>query len=298
MRRGAGRSGRSPEPDSVAAALELGAARLRAAGVPAPAFDAELLLRHVLGWDRAAVLVGSAAPLPAEPRARYEALLAERERRRPLQHLTGTQAFWRHEFLVTPDVLIPRPETELVVEAALGLLRLAPAPVIVDVGTGSGCIALCLAAELPGAEVHATEVSREALAVAEANAHRLGLAGRVHFHEGDLLEPLAALAGRLDLVASNPPYVGEDERETLAPEVRDHEPAPALFPPGDRYSIIRRLVPAAARLLRPAGHLVLEVGLGMSREAAALCRAAGLAVTAVKPDLQGIPRAIVARRQV
>ena len=148
---------------------------------------------------------------------------------------------------MTPDVLIPRPETELLVEAALELLRAAARPVIADVGTGSGCIALALAAEREDAEVHATDLSEAALAVARDNERRLGLEGRVAWQLGDLLEPVAAaIRGRVDLVVSNPPYVDQAERDSLAPEVRDHEPELALFPPGDALSVYRRLVPAAA----------------------------------------------------
>jgi release factor glutamine methyltransferase len=227
---------------------------------------------------------------------RFLSLTEERARRRPLQHLTGTQAFWRHEFLVTPDVLIPRPETELLVEAALEALQDVPSPLVVDVGTGSGCIALSLAAERRDAAVHAVDVSEAALAVARRNARRLGLEDHVLFHLGDILGSVRSLAGRVHLVVSNPPYVDASEAASLAPEVRDHEPALALFAPGDRYSVIRRLAPAAAAALRPDGFLILEVGLGMADEVRGICEASRLAVSQVRNDLQGIPRAIVARR--
>lgn len=219
----------------------------------------------------------------------------ERARRRPLQHLTGTQSFWRHELRVTPDVLIPRPETELLVEAAIGVLSHATRPLTVDVGTGSGCIALSLAAELPEACIHATDISRAALAVAEENADRLGLAGRVRFHAGDLLEPLIRLAGRFLLVVSNPPYVDPSEAASLAPEVRDHEPHIALFAPEQRYSVYRRLAPQARRMLVPRGWLLLEIGQGMSDEVSRICTQEGFEVERVIPDLQAIPRVVVAR---
>lgn len=221
--------------------------------------------------------------------------MTERARRRPLQHLTGRQAFWRHEFLVTPDVLIPRPETELIVEEALRRLRGLSRPVLVDVGTGSGCIALSLAAELEAAEAHATEISPAALAVARENARRLGLQGRVAFHEGDLLAPVAEPPGRFDLVTCNPPYV--DPAHELAPEVRDHEPALALFPPGDPLSVYRRLAPQALRALKRGGSLVVEVGQGQAEAVVAMFRDAGLTVDAVVPDLRRIPRTVVARRR-
>ncbi len=254
-----------------------------------------MLLRHVLGWDRATLLLRAQAPLSADHLERFLALVEERARRRPLQHLLGKQAFWRHEFRVTPDVLIPRPETELLVEATLGRLRSLERPVLVDVGTGSGCIALSLAAELPDAEIHATDVSAAALSVARDNAVRLGLATRVHFHQGDLLAPVAGL--RFDLIASNPPYVAPALAPTLTPEVRDHEPALALFPPADAYAVYRRLIPAAQALLEPGGYLLLEVGQGMADEVARLTRQAGFTLDEILPDLQSIPRAVVARVQ-
>lgn len=283
-------------PDASAAALlESAARRLALAGIDSASLDAELLLRHVLGWDRARLVTCPREAVPAEALARFETLVGEREKRRPLQHLTGRQAFWRHEFVVTPDVLIPRPETELIVEEALRRLRDAVRPVIVDVGTGSGCIALSLAAELPDAEVLAIDVSSPALAVARDNARRLGLEARVSFHEGDLLAPVAELNGRFDLVACNPPYV--DPSEPLAPEVRDHDPAIALFPPGDTLSLYRRLLPQARRALKPDGLLIVEIGAGMSAAVAGLLSGAGFAVDDVARDLQGIPRTVVARAQ-
>ena len=279
---------------TAAALLHEAAAALEAAGVPAPERDAERLLRHVTGWDRAAVVALPDAPVDEEAAARFRALVARRAARVPLQHLVGTQAFWRHDFLVTPDVLVPRPETEVLVETALGLLRGASRPVIVDVGTGSGCIALSLAAERPGAEVHAVDVSTAALAVAVENARRLGLEDRVVFHDGDLLAPVAALRGRADLVVSNPPYVDAADRDTLEPEVRDHEPAMALFPPGDALLFYRRLAAEAPTLLRPGGWLAVEVGAGQAAAVAALFDHAGLAAAAPTADLAGIPRVVAA----
>ncbi|HET7294055.1 MAG TPA: peptide chain release factor N(5)-glutamine methyltransferase [Vicinamibacteria bacterium] len=282
----------APDP-SVAALLDAAARRLQAAGVQSAALDAERLLRHVLGWERARVIASAREPVPTDAVVRFEALLAQRASRRPLQHLTGSQAFWRHEFLVTPDVLIPRPETELVVEEALRRLRPLPRPALVDVGTGSGCIALSLAAELDGAEVHATDVSTAALAVAGENARRLGLAGRVAFHEGDLLAPVAEPPERFDLVACNPPYV--DPADALAPEVRDHEPKVALFPPGEPLSVYRRLAPQAHRSLKRGGWLIVEVGQGQADAVEEVLRRDGFGVESVVTDLQGIPRMITAR---
>jgi release factor glutamine methyltransferase len=235
--------------------------------------------------------------LPDDVAARFHHLVEARATRRPLQHLTGVQAFWRHEFLVSPDVLIPRPETEVLVEAALERLRGLPGPTVVDVGTGSGCIALSLAAERPDATVHATDISPAALAVARENAGRLGLSGRVTFLEGDLLAPLAGHAGGIDLIASNPPYVDAVEVAGLAPEVRDHEPRQALVAPGGVLSAYERLAPQAARLLRPGGWLVLEVGQGQAEAVRRLVEAAGLHVVEVRRDLQAILRTVVARAE-
>lgn len=280
---------------TVSQGLAEAAGTLRGAGVPDPSVDAELLLRHVLGWDRALLLVRAAEPFPASARERLRALVAERSRRVPLQHLLGSVAFWRRDFLVSEAALIPRPETEVLVETALELIAGRRSPVVIDVGTGTGCIALSIAADRPDAVVHAVDISLEALALAQENAQRLGVAGRVLFHVGDLFQPVAELAGRVDLVASNPPYVPASEVEGLAPEVRDHEPRLALVPPdGDRFSIYRRIAPEAARLLKPDGRLLLEIGLGMNLEVGRACAAAGLRVEAVMPDLQGIPRVVVA----
>jgi release factor glutamine methyltransferase len=281
---------------TVAALLGEAEAVLAAAGVEHPDRDAERLLRHVVGWDRASILASPAAEVPAAAEAGFRALLARRARREPLQHLIGFQAFWRHEFVVTPEVLIPRPETELLVELSLDLLSRAERPLVVDVGTGTGCIALSLAHERRDAEVHATDVSGPALQVARQNARRLALEKRVAFHRGDLLEPVWGLAGRIHLVVSNPPYVDPAERDSLAPEVRDHEPALALFPPGDALAIYRRLVPAAAAALRPGGALAVEISPAMPEPVLGLFRAAGFAEPTVHADLAGRPRVVHARR--
>jgi release factor glutamine methyltransferase len=282
----------------TAAQLLADAARqLQDAGIDAAEWDAERLLRHVLGWDRAALLAAPAETVGSGAERAFRGLVAERARRIPLQHLTGTQAFWKQEFRVTPDVLVPRPETELLVEAALDLLRGTAHPVVVDVGTGSGCIAIALAAERQDAELHATDVSEAALAVARDNARRLGLEGRVDFHRGDLLEPVAtAVRGRTHLVVSNPPYVDTAERDTLAPEVRDHEPALALFPPGDALSVYRRLVPAAGDVLAPSGALALEIAPSLDRAVSGLLADSGFEQIEVRPDLASRPRVVLGRR--
>jgi len=280
----------------AASLLEGAQARLAAAGVEAPGWDAERLLRHVLGWDRATLFASPRAEVPAEAEARFRALVDERARRVPLQHLLGTQAFWKHEFLVTPAVLIPRPETELLVETSLELLRGVERPLVVDVGTGSGCIALSIAAERPDAVVYATDVSGPALEVAFQNRRRHNLEERVALLEGRLLEPVADLAGRIDLVVSNPPYVDPADRETLAPEVRDHEPPEALFAPGDALGVYRALAPAAARSLREGGALALEISPFIPGAVTRLLVEAGFPDPTVRPDLAGRPRVVFGRR--
>jgi len=279
-----------------AAALEEGERRLSAAGITDPNWDAEALLRHVLGWDRATWFSQNGQEVPPEPLASYMKLVAERARRRPLQHLIGKQPFWRHDFDVSPDALIPRRETELIVEAALGLLANTRA-LVADVGTGTGCIALSLAAERPLATIHAVDISPAALDVAKKNARKFGLEGRVHFHHGDLLAPLAPLGGGFDLVASNPPYIDPTEVPKLPPEVRDYEPQIALIPSGDRYSVYRRLAPQARQALRPGGALLVEIGLGMEGEVRRICEQAELEPQKAIADLQGIPRTLLARRR-
>jgi release factor glutamine methyltransferase len=279
---------------TLADALQRTENALAAAGVPNADWDAELLVRHALGCDRAGLLANPGRRLSTAEDERLAALVSARAGRRPLQHLTGLQSFWRHDFVVGPDVLIPRPETELLVEATLAFVRDHPRPVVVDVGTGSGCLALSIAIERPDGELHATDVSPAALDVARENACRLGCLDRVAFHLGDLLEPVRELASRVDVVVSNPPYVDPADRDELPPEVREHEPAVALFPPGDAYSIYPRLASQAARLLRSGGALVVEIGAGMESGVRRAVTGAGLRVQRVIPDLQSIPRVVVA----
>ena len=250
----------------------------------------------MLGWERADVITRGSEAVPGPAVALFEAAVEQRARRRPLQHLTGHQAFWKHDFIVTPDVLIPRPETELLVETALELVRDRPAPLVVDVGTGSGCIALCLAAERPDARVHAVDLSPAALLVARGNAARLHLDSRVTFHEGDLLEPMRPDMGAIDLVVSNPPYVSAEEWATLEPEVRDHDPRLALVPAEGVASLYARLLERAAGLLRPDGVVVVEIGAGMERQVTEAMRQAGLSDVSVRADLQGIARVVAGRR--
>jgi release factor glutamine methyltransferase len=269
-------------------------ARLAAAGVPAgeAALDADLLARHILQWDRASLIAHAADPAPGTFAAAYQAVVDRRARREPVALIRERQEFWGRDFTVTGAVLIPRPETELVVEAALDWMA-GRAVRIADIGTGSGCLAVTLALERPSSSVTATDVSADALAVARTNAARLN--ARVDFRIGPLL---ADAVGPFDLIVSNPPYVAERDRASLPPEVRDFEPAVALFAGEDGLDVIRRLVPAAAAHLSPRGRLLMEIGHDQAAEVAALIkRTPGLSLVRWRRDLQGIPRvAVIGKR--
>lgn len=228
---------------------------------------------------------------------RFRTLVERRATHEPLQYLTGVQEFWSLPFRVTPAVLIPRPETELVVETFLALNQRSD-PRIVDVGTGSGCIAVCVAREVPGAEVHAIDCSSAALEVARDNAAAHGVAGRIRFARGDLYEPLAGLdlGGRFDFILCNPPYVAAAELPALQREVRDYEPLVALSPGDEPLAVHRRLVEGAARYLRRGGFLLVEIGWCQEEAVRALyADRRDLGITEVKSDLAGIPRLVIAR---
>ena len=285
-------------PDTARALAREAAARLAAAGVPDPESDAELLLRHVLSTGRAALHRDPERPVDAMAAAAYRALVTRRAARTPIQHLTGVQEFWSLAFEVTPDVLIPRPETEHLVEAFLAI-PVGASPRVVELGTGSGCLAVVAALERPGAAVVATDTSRAALEVAARNATRHGVAARIRFVEGDLLLPLRGLglAGGVDVLLSNPPYIPDGDLAGLEPEVRDHEPLTALTPGPDGLAAHRRIATGAPEFLRPGGHLVVEIGLGQAAAARSLYEEAGFEVLAIRPDLAGIERVVVARRR-
>jgi release factor glutamine methyltransferase len=257
------------------------------------ALDAELLARHVLQWDRATWLTRRDDPATADFETRYAAVMARRVAREPIAYIRGVQEFWGHEFHVTPAVLIPRPDTELIVEAAGGFLRGQPEARVVDIGTGSGCIAISLALEHPLAEIYATDISSDALAVARENASRLGV-DRLHFRRGRYL---ADTPRPVDLIVTNPPYVAASERVALAPEVREHEPAAALFGGEDGLQDIRAILDASSAALAPGGWLIIEVGYNHGdRLRAEADRAAGLELVDFRTDLQGVPRAAIIRR--
>jgi len=288
MRSAAGsRPGPSPEAAvSARRALAAGAARLERAGVDTPRLDAEVLLAHVLGTGRAALLAHGERALGERARA-WETALERREAREPVAHITGTRGFRRLELGVDARVLVPRPETELLVEVVLDA---APAGArVCDVGTGSGAVALALADERPALRVVAVDSSEAALRVARANARRLRL--EVRFAAGDLL---GAVDGPLDAVAANLPYVPDRELDGLAPEISRHEPRVALAGGPDGLAVIRRLVTQASA--REVGLVALEVGAGQAGEVAALLRGRGWSRVDVHRDLAGIERVVAGRR--
>ncbi len=257
--------------------------------------DAETLLMHLLGKNRAWSLAHPDDELGYECAEQYIALLERRFAGEPLQYIFGETEFYRLPFRVTSDVLIPRPETEHAVEKVIDLAAKFSHPRIVDVGTGSGAIAVALAHELPEAAVTATEVSAAALSVARENAQRNAVAERVKFLEGDLLEPVAGQ--QFDIVVSNPPYVAEGDRESLAVEVRDYEPGQALFAGADGLDVYERLIPQAFASLAPGGYLILEIGHGQEPPVGALLGEAGFENIEFTADLQGLPRVACARRE-
>jgi release factor glutamine methyltransferase len=249
----------------------------------------------VLGWSAEQFVTSAAEPEPPDFAPRYEELVRRRIGREPLAYIMGRQEFWGLSFEVSPAVLIPRPETELIVEQALSLLtRGANGSTVADLCTGSGCVAVALATEIDGVQITATDISQAALDVARRNAARHGVADRIELRCADLL---AGLSGPFDLIACNPPYVADGDRRGLQPEVRDHEPGVALFGGPDGFHVLERLVEGAAAYLRPGGHLLFEFGLGQDERVESLVgRADRLSLVELRRDLQGIARTAVVER--
>ena len=266
---------------------------LEAAGIPAQeaGLDAELLARSALGWDRAALVTRRREPATPAFDSAYAAFIARRAAREPVAYILGEREFWGLPFEVTRDVLIPRPETELIVEEALVAFGgSAPPAAVIDVCTGSGCLAVSLAREFGGADVIATDISPAALEVARRNAQRHGVAARIGFRLADLLDGVTI---RADLIVANPPYVAQRDAAQLAPEVRDHEPHVALFAGADGLDAYRRLLPAGRERLTRGGRLVLEIGHGQADAIVDLAEAARLRLEHTRQDLQGITRVVV-----
>jgi release factor glutamine methyltransferase len=299
----------SEHPIDIRRALKDGMAKLRASRVPSHTLAAELLLMHALGRDRTWLYTHPEALLETADADKYFALIARRAAGEPTQYLTGKQEFWGLEFEVTPAVLIPRPETEHVIEVALA--RLGPRGLkihmdtglprerfrVADVGTGSGCLAISLAYELPHADIFATDISAPALEVARRNATHHAVADRIRFLQTDLLESLHQQSLPFDLIVSNPPYVASNEAGQLQREVRDHEPREALFGGPTGVKIYARLIEQAGTLLRSGGILVLELGYNSAEHVRAiLTEQKGWTNISFTNDLAGIPRVASANR--
>ena len=290
-------------PVQLKAILSSAIARLTADQVPSPRLNAEMLLMFTLNCDRAYLFAHPERELIDEEQSRYDGALGERARGIPTQYITGHQEFWGMDLIVNPAVLIPRPETEHLIETVLALASERRAggqecpphttPLrILDVGTGSGCIALALAKEFADAEIYATDTSAAALEVARANAARLRFEKRIHFHHTDLLERLN-LSG-LDFVVSNPPYVGDSEEDQVQLEVRKFEPRGAVFAGSVGTEIIARLIPQAYAALRPGGWLILEISGTIAGKVEQLLE--DWDQVRIIPDLQSIPRVAHARK--
>ncbi len=272
--------------------LREAAAMLEAAGIETAHQDAEWLLAAVLGFGRFAPYLDPGRGLSTGDAVRYQALVSRRAAREPLQYLTGFEDFHGLRLLVTPGVLIPRPETEGLVEWALEILRDEPASFVVDLGTGSGAIACALARSLPELEVLAVERSLPALTVASLNIRALGLSRRVKLLAGDLLEPLGSLRRRFDLVIANPPYIPSAVVGSLPPEVAGFEPRGALDGGPDGMAVIRRIISAAPSVLRPRGWLMMEIGEDQAGPLASLMAAEGFTRIEARRDLRGVERYI------
>lgn len=285
---------------AVGDAVRAARARLIAAGIGEreAALDASGLAMLVLGWDRAALLTRDRDPVPATLVDDLEPLLRRREAREPMAYIRGRQEFWGRDFVVSPAVLIPRPESELLIEEALAWRgaraaegRESQPPTVVDIGTGSGCLAITLACEWPDAQVDATDISDAALHVARENARRHHVEGRVRFHTGPYL---ADIDGPVDLIVANPPYVAEDDRAALQIEVRDYEPAAALFGGADGLRDVRAIVRIARDRLGNGGRLLMEIGAGQERAVGDVVSGIpGLSLLDIRADLQGIPRVAI-----
>ena len=272
-------------------------ARLVAAGV-APdeaAIDVDLYATRILGWDRARLITEQRSHPPAALEPRFSEWLARREQKEPSAYIVGAREFWRLEFAVSPAVLIPRPETEFIVEEAIDRLQTLSAPRIADVGTGSGCIAVALAHTLPRATVVATDISSDALVVARLNARQHGVADRMKFVQTSYLDAVDDL---FDAIVSNPPYVKEQDRQHVSRAVVKYEPHVALFGGEDGLLGVRAVLEAAATRLVPGGWLIFEFGLGQDDEVRdAVAQIPRYRLDAIRDDLQGVPRTAVVQLQ-
>ncbi len=266
-------------------------------GVESPRLEAQILLAHALGCERIHLYTRFEEPAPEDARTKFRELVRRRAEGCPVAYLVGRKEFYRLPFEVTPDVLIPRPATESLVLTALELAKPLPAPHVLDIGTGSGCIAVSIAHQHRGASVVAVDVSDEALAVARRNAERHGVTDRVTFHTSDLFAALAD-SPPFDLILSNPPYIPAADLEQLAPEVRNHEPRQALDGGPNGLAVFDRLVAAAPAHLNPGGWLLVEIGADQGDAARRRVEAVpGLTFDRIVRDHEGHPRVVVARHK-
>lgn len=281
--------------NSISDLLREASQALRDAGVPEARREAGSLLSHVIGKDRTFLISHAEDIVAGDDLARFREAVARRASGEPLQYITGVQDFYGREFRVTTDVLIPRPETELLVEAALEVIAHKPAPLICDVGTGSGCIAITLVCERTDARAVAVDVSAPALAVAEDNSRRHGVSDRMRFTISDCFESVDRTA--FDLVVSNPPYVAAAALSGLQREVRDHEPLVALSSGVDGLDVIRRLLRDAPAFLKTDGYLIMEIGFDQGEKVQRLINENLWRLDEIRPDLQGIPRIVLVQKR-
>ena len=276
---------------TVGNALSTAAEALAGAGIDTARLDAEVLLANAMDVSRAALLARLRDPFEPPARARFEPLLERRRQREPLAYIVGGCEFWSLWFEVTPQTLVPRPETEVLVENVLEGIAIVAAPRILDVGTGSGCIAVALAHERRDARVTAVDVSNGALAVARRNAELHGVSDRVDFRAADARR--LSRSSRYDVIVANPPYIRRDAIEALQPEVSRWEPRDALDGGEDGLDLVRAVLAIAGELLQPGGLIALEIGSGQGDEAIALARQAGFADACVRADYAGLPRVLL-----
>jgi len=257
--------------------------------------DAETLLLHLLKQNRAWLFAHSSDEVRTTAAEAFDALVSRRLSGEPVQYITGSAEFFGLPFSVAPGVLIPRPETELLVEEVLRLANQIQQPRIADIGTGSGIIAIALAHALPHARITAVDLSKQALTIAGKNALQNQVTNRITFVEGDLFAPLAGLS--FDIIASNPPYVPEADRDSLSVEVREYEPEGALFAGEDGLSIYKRLIPEAREYLAPGGWLIMEIGYGQQPAIETILLVDGYREVYFVPDYQGIPRVACGQKE-
>lgn len=280
---------------SIADSLREASEALESSGVPEARREAGSLLSFMIGKDRTFLISHADDRLEDTELDRFREAVARRSEGEPLQYITGVQDFYGREFRVTPEVLIPRPETELLVEAALEVMADQPEPSICDVGTGSGCIAVTLLCERTDAQAVAVDVSEAALAIAAENAQRYRVSDRIALRISDCFHGLEPTS--FDLVVSNPPYVSSSALPGLQREVRDHEPLVALSPGADGLSVIRRLLDDGPAFLNTRGHLIMEIGFDQGEKVQELINPKHWQLLEIRPDLQHIPRIVVLQRR-